>query len=355
MLAEMTRAALRPLREWQERQQRYWKATVLRERPEPRWATANRVIGENAISRLRDFRPAGAGNSGTPLLIVPPEVNHSAIADFGPGQSLVAAALQNGFGRVLALEWKSATKESAERDVDGSLEEIRQAVDTIGAPVHLVGLCQGGWESAMLCALEPALCRSLTLVAAPIDFHAGLGFIRAVSAAMPMAAYQTLVNLGGGVMRGDFISLGFDNLLPLERYALKSLAVINHLDDPEWMERFQQMEDWYRTPKDLPGRLYLRVVKELFKENRLVEGRFSALGRRVELARVTCPLALVAGSRDHITPPPQVWAMERAARARHVLREEIPAGHVGTFMGRGAIEKHWPRIFRWLQEKTACA
>ncbi|NMB76748.1 MAG: alpha/beta fold hydrolase [Myxococcales bacterium] len=352
MLAEMTRLALRPALEWQDRQRRFLDATVLRDRPAPRWTTANRVIAENAVCRLRDFSQAGAS---APLLIVPPEVNHSAIADFGPGQSLVAAALQNGFGRVAALEWKSATRESAGRDIDDSLLEIRQAIETLGGPVHLVGLCQGGWESAMLCALEPALCRSLTLVAAPIDFHAGLGLIRAVSAVMPMAAYQALVTLGGGVMRGDFISLGFDNLLPLERYALKSLAVYNHLDDQEWMARFLEMEDWYRTPKDLPGRLYLRVVQELFKENRLIEGRFFALGRRVELARVACPLALVAGSRDHITPPPQLWAMEHAARSRHVLREEIPAGHVGTFMGRVAIEKHWPRIFRWLQEKTSCA
>jgi poly(3-hydroxyalkanoate) synthetase len=353
MMSEFAKTAGSPFVAWHERQQRFWQETVLRPRPAPAWTTPNRVVRENDTARLRDFSQPGAG--GEAALVVPPEVNHSAIADFAPGQSLVEAVRQHGFARVAALEWKSATPASAERDIDDSLIEIREAIRALGAPVHLIGLCQGGWESAMLCALEPALCRSLTLVAAPIDFFAGTGFIRAVSAVMPMWAYQALVLMGGGVMRGEFISMGFDNLLPLERYALKALTVYNHIDDAEWMARFQRMEDWYRTPKDLPGRLYLRAVKELFKENRLFQGRFEALGRKIDLSRIECPLALLAGSRDHITPPPQVWALARVARSRKVWREEIPAGHVGTFMGRLAIERHWPRVLAWLREKTRCA
>jgi poly(3-hydroxybutyrate) depolymerase len=334
-------------RELLDRQRRFAEATWLRQAPEPAWTTPNRVIVEHPAYRVRDFSTGLAGARG-PLVIVPPEVNHSAICDFAPGQSLVAAALAAGFHRVLAVEWRSATPETAQRDIDDSILTILEAVDLAGGPAHLVGLCQGGWESAIAAALRPARVRSLTLAAAPIDFHAGLGIVQALARGLPMTTYRGLVGLGAGVMRGELISQGFDALLPFERHFLKYLGIWNHLDEEDWLGRFHQMNDWYRAQKDLPGPMYLRAVRELFKENRLVQGRLSALGEVVDLGRVACPLALVAGRRDHITPPPQVWAAAEHVASSRVLRREIDAGHVGTFMGRQAIAERWPEILAWL-------
>ncbi|HOX46726.1 MAG TPA: alpha/beta fold hydrolase [Myxococcota bacterium] len=334
-------------RELLDRRRRFAEATCLRRAPAPAWTTPNRVALEHPAYRVRDFSTGPAGQRG-PLLVVPPEVNHSAICDFAPGQSLVAAALRAGFGRVLAVEWRSATPETAGRDIDDSILTILEALALCGGPAHLVGLCQGGWESAIVTALRPERVRSLTLAAAPIDFHAGLGLIQALARGLPMATYRGLVELGGGVMRGQLISQGFDNLLPFERHFLKYLSVWNHLDEEDWLGRFHQMNDWYRAQKDLPGPMYLRAVRELFKENRLVQGRLTVLGEAVDLGRIACPLALVAGRRDHITPPPQVWAAAEHAASSRVLRREIDAGHVGTFMGRQAISAHWPEILAWL-------
>jgi poly(3-hydroxyalkanoate) synthetase len=191
----------------------------------------------------------------------------------------------------------------------------------------------------------------LTLVAAPIDFAAGDGLLKWVVRGLPYSFYQSLVALGRGRMRGEFISTGFDNLLPFERYWLIPLSVFNHLDDPDWLERYHQLGDWYRARKDLPGPMYLTAVRELFQGNKLIQGRFRALGRRVDLARIDCPLVLVAGSRDHITPPAQLWPAAEAVSSRQVLRVEIDAGHVGTFMGRGALREDWPAIAAWLIER----
>ena len=43
------------------------------------------------------------------------------------------------------------------------------------------------------------------------------------------------------VMRGELISSGFDNLLPVERYFLKWSRVWRELDDDEAMARFLQI------------------------------------------------------------------------------------------------------------------
>ena len=345
-----------------ERQRKLLDASVLRRNPGPCWTTDHQVVVERRAYRLRVFeRPCGAARApdaavdlGRPVLIVPPEVNRSHIVDLAPGQSLVQAVLDAGFHRVAVVDWRSAApgrpgwRQVARRDVDDSLATILDCADTLGGSVHMIGLCQGGWESAMVAALHPEHVASLTLVAAPIDFHAGDGALEGVVRTIPMNAYAAMVAFGGGVMRGELISTGFDNLLPLERYGLKWLRVWGMLDDEVAMERFHRLEDWYRCPKDLPGPMYLRAVRELFKGNSLVKGRFVALGRRVDLAAICCPLALVTGTHDHITPSPQTLAVRDLVSSAEVLEVEIPAGHVGTFMGKAALRDHWPSVLRWL-------
>jgi len=334
--------AIRPLR--------YLNATVLRQRPPSRWLTPNRVIREDDAHRLRDFTPLPDGPPTVPLLIVPPEVNRSNIVDFGPGQSLVQAALGHGFARVAAIEWRdvSHSAAAARRDIDDSVATIRDAIGALGGRAHLLGVCQGGWESAIAAALAPDATTSLTLVAAPIDFHAGSGVVKQVSRLMPMAAYRGLVLRGRGAMPGELISTGFDLLSPFQRFCVTPWSVWARLDDDRWMGRHHQLQDWYRSPKDLPGPLYLRAVRELFKENRLIGGRLVACGRTVDLAAIHCPLCLVAGRRDHITPPPQVWAARRAVSSRRVHEVETEGGHIGTFMGRAEVRDQWPGIFEWL-------
>lgn len=337
--------AMRPLR--------FLNETLLRQRPPTRWTTPNRVIGENEAHRLRDFSALPDGPH-KPLLIVPPEVNQSTIVDFAPGQSLVQAALDHGFTRVAAIEWRDveSSATAAGRDIDDSVATIRDAMETLGGRVHLLGVCQGGWESAIAAALAPNTTASLTLVAAPMDFHAGSGAVKQISQLMPMVAYRSLVLRGRGAMPGKLISTGFDLLSPFQRFVLNPFSVWARLDDDDWMQRHHRMQDWYHSPKDLPGPLYLRAVRELFKENRLIQGRLVACGRTVDLAAIRCPLCLVAGRRDHITPPPQLWAARQAVSSQHVHEVETDGGHIGTFMGRTELREQWPGIFAWLQTIT---
>ncbi|RME20953.1 MAG: alpha/beta fold hydrolase, partial [Deltaproteobacteria bacterium] len=302
-------AILETMRKHQKRIGRYMREVVFYHPSPPRWSTPNEIVEETESYRLRSF--GGAGGKRPAVLVVPPEVNRSAIIDLAPENSLPRVLLAGGFGRVASMDWLQPGPAQAERDIDDSITDIISAALKLGPPVHLVGLCQGGWESAIVAALRPELVLTLTLVAAPIDFSAGEGQVKWLSRLMPMAAYRTLVQLGGGIMRGEFISAGFDMLQPFERGFLNPLAAWNRIDDGRWLGRYHRLQNWYRTPKDLAGKAYLRIVEQLFKQNRLARGTLEVLGRRVDLRRITCPLALVAGERDHITPPPQLWAAEK--------------------------------------------
>ena len=76
------------------------------------------------------------------------------------------------------------------------------------------------------------------------------------------------------------------------------------------MCKAETFESWYENPIDLPGRLYLQAIVQLFKENRLAKGTFVGLGRRLVLKSITCPVYLLAGDSDDITTQEQVLDAE---------------------------------------------
>jgi poly(3-hydroxybutyrate) depolymerase len=65
--------------------------------------------------------------------------------------------------------------------------------------------------------------------------------------------------------------------------------------------------------------------------NELVSGELWAHGRRVDLADIRCPLYLLAGAKDHITPPPQVFSLADFAStpANEIAGQRYPAGTSG--------------------------
>jgi poly(3-hydroxyalkanoate) synthetase len=126
----------------------------------------------------------------------------------------------------------------------------------------------------------------------------------------------------------------------------KQLALLSRLDDAEHIERYRAFEDWFKWTQPLAGRLYLWIVERLFGDNALVRGDLSIGGRAVDLARIECPLYLLAGAEDRITPPEQLFAMARfvGTPVEDIVCATAPAGHLGLFMGTAALRDHWPAL-----------
>ncbi|MGY4428007.1 hypothetical protein ACVWWO_000484 [Bradyrhizobium sp. F1.13.1] len=121
------------------------------------WTTPNSVALELATMRLRDCTRTG---SGLPALVCAPYALHRAlIADFAPGHSVVQSLQNGGIDRVYLTDWRSAAPDMRYLSIDSYLGDLNVAVDEIGAPVDLVGLCQGGWLSLLYAARFPAKVR----------------------------------------------------------------------------------------------------------------------------------------------------------------------------------------------------
>ena len=314
----------------------------------PELATPNTARLNLRTMVLRDY---GQPGQGIPTLIDAPHAGHTAaIADYHRGQSLVETLLANGVAHVALTDWKSATPDMKDLEIDNYLADMLVAIDDLGGRVNLVGLCQGGWVSTMLAARFPDKVNSLVLAGAPIDTDAGEGSIRKMVHESPASFYEELVAMGGGLMQGKFMLQGWKNMHPEQHYMQDHIDLYEHLDDAHYLAKQETFERWYENPIDLPGRWYLQVIQQLFKENRLAKGRFVALGRELHLRDITCPLYLLAGASDDITTPEQVLNAARlvGTPTHHIQQKTVPGGHIGLFMGSHTLSEHWPPIARWI-------
>lgn len=312
------------------------------------WTTPNRIALELPTMRLRDF---SRGRGGQPVLICGPYALHSTmIADFTHGHSIVERLQQSGLDRICLTDWRSASPDMRYFVIDQYLADLNVAVDDIGAPVDLIGLCQGGWLSLLYAARFPEKVRRLVLAGSPVDASVDSGLVRLVRGS-PQAAFERIVESGGGIVRGEHIlrlwSRASDTETVLQRSLSPDLAA-----DRELRARFQR---WHDETVDLPGTYYLQVVRWIFRENRIANGSFVALGRTVSPADVKVPVFLLAGSDDEIVPAAQ--AMATASRlgtpAALVERATVPSSHLGLYLGGQTLATAWPRIAGWLQADRA--
>ncbi len=319
----------------------------IHEEQRPTVATPNVARLDLRTMILREYGRAG----GIPTLVHAPYAGHSAmIADYAKGESLIETLLAHGVGHVVLTDWKSATDDMKDFDIDNYLAELIVAIDDLGGRVNLVGLCQGGWMSAMAAARFPEKVNALVLAGAPIDTDAGDGPIKRLSHATPMAFYEDLVKFGGGLMRGKFMLQGWKNMHPDEHYFKEHVDLYEKIDDPVFVAKRETFERWYENPLDLPGRWYLQAIRELFKENRFAKGEFIGLGRRLDLKAIVCPVYLLAGETDDITTREQVFDADKYLGTPKGLIEKklVPGGHIGLFMGSRNLKETWPSIAQWI-------
>jgi len=308
------------------------------------WTTANTVALQLPSMILRDF---STSRHGRPVVICAPYALHGAlIVDFASDHSIVEALQRGGLSRIYVTDWRSAEPDMRYFSIDSYLSDLNVAIDEIGAPVDLVGLCQGGWLSLVYAARFPEKVRRLVLVGSPVDVSAESELSRMV-AAVPSTAFSGLVEFEHGIVRGDQMRALWSPAPPDIERLLQSTLSSQSEGFGELRERFRR---WDAAVVNLPGTYYLQVVNWIFKENQIAEGRFVALGRRVNLADAKTPIFILTAAEDEIAPPPQTLAAARlvGTPAASIEMATEPCSHLGLFMGRPALTNSWRQISRWL-------
>jgi poly(3-hydroxyalkanoate) synthetase len=311
------------------------------------WSSPNKIALELPSMRLRNFSVAAEGPAT--LICAPYALHGATVADFAPGHSVIERLIQNGLARIFVTEWRSATPQMRYTGIDNYLADLNVAVDELGSPVDLIGLCQGGWLALVYAARFPTKVRRLVLVGAPIDIAAAKSSLSNFAADVPLRTFHELVRLGQGIVHGQqMLSLWGMSHGPNEAEAtLQTGAITEVAPREELVERFRL---WNAETVDLPGSFFLEVVEWLFKENRIAEGGFVALGQVIDLSKLTAPICLLAGSDDEVVSVDQLFAVSRlvGTASEHLMKITEACGHLSLFLGAEVLGRSWPRIARFL-------
>ena len=321
--------------------------------PEPQWATPHAIALELKTVRLRDFATAA---KGTPALLCAPFALHgAAIADLAPGHSLAATLRESGLLRLFITDWRSASAPMRLLGIDDYLADLNVLVDEIGAPLDLIGMCQGGWMALLYTARFPAKVRKLVLAGAPIDIAAAASALSALADGSPLATFYELVRLGDGLLPGRKVVKFWGPETVSAEEVRQLLQTEETIDSPEFARLLTLFRNWYSWTVDLPGPFFIECVERLYKRNELATGSFVALGRTIDLGAVKIPIFLLAGRNDELVAPAQLLSAERlvGTPAQHVRKAIAPCRHVGLFIGKRTLKDFWPKIVHWLDETPA--
>ena len=311
------------------------------------WTTPNEIVADFTTMRLRAFVAQGAA----PVIVVAPYAVHDAgIDDLAPGHSLIERLAAEGLGPILLVEWKSAASATRGLSIDACLADLNAAVDLAPARPILAGLCQGGWLSLAYAAAFPAGIAKLVIAGAPVDTSHPSAIADGAREISPELV-ENLVAAGGGLVSGRATLGAFRLFGNAEADACDILQV----KQPCAAALLARFTAWNERTVDLPGRYYADALNWLFRDNRLASGNFPVFGRATPLSRVTVPIFALAGARDAVAPPPQVFAAldlvgtPAAARAKALA----DCGHLALFMGARTLAREWVEIAAWMKGSEA--
>jgi polyhydroxyalkanoate synthase len=360
-------------------------------------ATPRSTVYREGTASLYRFRraksPSGAqpmAEAGVPILVVPSMINRWYVVDLRPNYSLIEALTESGRD-VYCLDWGVPNDEDRYLEWEDVLKRLARAVRRIrrlrsehsslqsehsslqsehsslqsehsslqsehsslqsehskGADkVVLMGYCMGGVLSAIHSALQPDTVAGLINLLGPIDFSRG-GALRTMvdERWFDPEAMTALGNLPAAQMQSGLVALR--PTLDLVHW----VRLVDTWHEPGALEGFGAMEAWTRDNVPIPGRAYVRYIRELYQQNRLFKGTHRVGGRTVDLSRITCPVLTVTASSDSICPHDAAVALNVCVGSSDTEILTVPGGHVGAVVGDDAAAVLYPGVIDWLARR----
>ena len=320
--------------------------------------TPHEVVYEKRTIKLLRYRRETPAVHAEPVLVCYALINRPYILDLQPEKSVVRRYLEQGFD-VYMIDWGVPS----DADQGLTLEDyvcgfLKGAVDYIlrqhrCEKLHLLGYCMGGTMSALFTALHPDRVRTLTLLAAPIDFS-GRESLLNLWTDRTCFDVDAFIDANGNCP-ASFLQACFLYMKPIQNLFEKNLAFYEQLDDPRFVTNFFAMERWVNDNIPVAGETFREFVKKLYQENELVRGVFRLGDRQIDLRRIECPLLILTAKNDHLVAPSSSEGIKPHVRSRDIKTMSIDAGHVGLVVSSKAQKTFWPEATRWLEGHASSA
>jgi polyhydroxyalkanoate synthase len=292
-----------------------------------------------------------------PIMLVFALINGSAIWDLRPGNSFVEYLLEEGYD-VWTLDWGTPDDEDGDQGLDyyvcdaipWGLREVQRGSGVDEATV--IGWCIGGALSTMHCALEGANSpvRNLVALTTPIDTS---GSLYAKWVGTEEFDVDYIMDRTAG-LSGSSVDFANKLMKPVTNFFTTYRRLAQGVYDGTGdRDAYQSMARWVGDNPPFPAAAFREWITNMYKENRLVQGRLRIRGRRVDLSRIEQNLLVVTAGQDHIAPRPGTLPLLDLVSSSDVTYLDRPGGHIGLMAGSRAKAQVWPEISRWLAERSA--
>jgi len=322
--------------------------------------TPSEIVYEEDTLRLLRYRRDTPAIYNEPVLICYALVNRPYIVDLQSERSVVKQFLAKGY-EVYLIDWgvpSAADRSMTLKDyVDGLMKNCANVIlQRHKVPsLHLVGYCMGGTMSTIFTARNPDLVKTLTTMAAPIDFHVGKDDSLVTFWSNPdYFDVDALVDAFGNVP-ATFLQASFQMMKPVQNYYSKYITFFDKMDDDRFIENYFAMEKWTNDNIPVAGETFREFVKKLYQRNELARGEFTLDNQPVDLKKITCPVQILMASADHLVPPCQSEALKSLVGSKDVKCSTLDAGHIVLSVSSKAHKKYWPEATQWLADRSSRA
>ena len=254
--------------------------------------------------------------------------------------------------------------------LDEYVDELIHCLEALGPGTNLLAICQPAVQALMATAImaadrNPAIPRTLTLMAGPIDTRLSPTRVNLLAKKQTIADYERkaissvpsrYAGAGRRVYPG-FYQLASFMAMNADRHINAQLGQLRRLftDDTEGAAAHRRFYDEYFAVADLPAEFYLETVERVFQGHDLADGKMTWHGRTVDPAAIRrTTLMVVEGERDDICGVGQTMAALDLCRNIPATRKsyhlQTGAGHYGVFSGRAWTGTIYPKMRAMIQE-----
>jgi polyhydroxyalkanoate depolymerase len=255
---------------------------------------------------------------------------------------------------------------------DEYVDHVIRFLHVLGPGGHVVAVCQPcvavlAAVALMAEARDPAMPRSMTLMAGPVDARINPTRVNELATGHSLDWFRrTLITRVPARYPGarrlvypGFLQLAAFMAMNLDRHLRAHADLYQHLADGrvDKARAGRAFYDEYFAVTDLPAEFYLETVQKVFQEHLLPRGQLAWRGHRVDPRAITrTALFTVEGEKDDICAVGQtVAAQDLCARLRPSLRRhhvQIGAGHYGVFNGSRWQREIYPQLRSLIQARA---
>lgn len=317
-------------------------------------ATAKDLLLSRGTLNLYHYRPLADEIYRVPILLVMATTNRGYILDMVPGQSFVEFLLRQGYD-VYMMDWSPPRADEKHLRIEDYVLDFipdclgRVRADTGEPDVTLIGYCFGGVLSTIYTALHrDGPVKNLVTFTTPVDFTK-MPMFQAWSDPRYFDVDRLVDTLGN--VPPDLIFASFDMLRPAARLA-GNIRLLDNMWNDEFVKSYRMFDRWATDSLPLAGEYFRQTTKELMWKNGLYNGELVIGGRKVDLADIEVPLLHVVAEHDHIVPYEASKPLVRMVGSADKEEVVLKGGHISLVAGANAQKRLWPRLDRWLQERS---